>query len=51
MSLFAAQAGGFGALLEFGVQSAGSIGGAGGTRCAFGARVVANKDMALKDRH
>jgi hypothetical protein len=47
----AAQAGGFGALLEFGVQSAGSIGGAGGTRCAFGARVVANKDMALKDRH
>ena len=47
----AAQAGGFGALLEFGVQVAGSIGGAGGTRGAFGARVVADKDVALKGGH
>jgi hypothetical protein len=47
----AAQAGGFGPLLEFGVQIAGSIGGAGGTRCAFGARVMADKDVALKGGH
>jgi len=43
-----AQAGGFGPLLQFGVQIAGSIGGAGGTRCAFGARVVADKDVVIK---
>jgi len=47
----AAQAGSFGALLEFSVQIAGSIGGAGGTGCAFGARVVADKDVALKGGH
>jgi hypothetical protein len=46
-----AQAGGFGPPLEFGVQIAGSIGGAGGTRCALGARVVADKDVVLKGGH
>src|ERR1035437_7702952 len=46
-----AQAGGFGPPLEFGVQIAGSIGGAGGTRCALGARLVANKDVAFKGGH
>jgi len=46
-----AQAGGFGPLLEFGVQITGSIGGAGGTRGAFGTRVVTDKDVALKGGH
>jgi hypothetical protein len=42
---------GFGALLEFRVQVAGSIGGAGGTRCADGTGVVTDKDMVFKGWH
>lgn len=44
----AAETGGFGALLQFGVQLAGSVACAGWTWSAFRARVAADKDMALK---
>jgi len=43
-----AEAGGFGQLLQLGMQFALAVGRAGRARCAFGADVMADKDVAFK---